>query len=111
MTFAAGFVTWNEADANGVAGAQLSIDGQSLGKSSIYGPDAAASGVNFAGVFGTLAPGTHTLRDHRHRQAGRHLATIRTLYRAGTRPPDPAAASTAEIARTANQAPSARLES
>jgi hypothetical protein len=53
-------ITWNEADANGVAGAQLSIDGQALGAGAVSGPYSAPSGVNYAANFGTLAAGTYT---------------------------------------------------
>jgi hypothetical protein len=56
--FVDGFMSWNAADPNGVAGAQLSLDGQSLGQNAVYGPYAAASGVNYAGVFGALAAGS-----------------------------------------------------
>ena len=37
---------------------RLTIDGASVSK--VYGPYAAASGVNFSGQFGTLAAGNHT---------------------------------------------------
>ena len=61
LNFAAGLMSWNESDASGVAGGGLSIDGKALSRSSIYGPYAAASGVNYVGVFGTLAAGsTHS---------------------------------------------------
>ena len=60
VNFAQKFMSWNEADANGIAGTQISIDGQTLGKSAMYGPYAASSGVTYAAVFGTLAPGAHT---------------------------------------------------
>ena len=60
FNLAGGLMTWNEADPAGVAVAQLSIDGQGLASSTVYGPFAAAAGDNFAGVFGSLAAGTHT---------------------------------------------------
>ena len=62
FNFASGLMSWNEADpTKGVGGGQLSIDGTTLPKSSIYGPYTATSGVNYVGVFGTLTAGsTHT---------------------------------------------------
>ena len=36
---------------------RLTVDGESVSK--VYGPYAAASGVNFSGQFGTLAAGNH----------------------------------------------------
>ena len=55
---ASGVMSWNAVDADGVAGASLTIDGASVSK--VYGPYTAASGVNFSGQFGTLAAGNHT---------------------------------------------------
>ncbi|MCE5268079.1 MAG: hypothetical protein LLG00_09360, partial [Planctomycetaceae bacterium] len=54
---ASGLMTWNAIDADGVASSTVKIDGVTVPK--IYGPMTAASGVNFAAVFGTLATGTH----------------------------------------------------
>ena len=53
-------ISWNESDPTGIAGAQLTIDGHALSKSAIQGPTAAASGVNYVGVFGSLKAGVHT---------------------------------------------------
>jgi hypothetical protein len=50
-------MTWNARDCDGVASASLTIDGMAVSK--VYGPYAAASGVNFAGIFGRLSAGTH----------------------------------------------------
>ena len=55
---ASGVMSWNAADPDGVASATLKVDGASVSK--VYGPYAAASGVNFSGQFGTLAAGSHT---------------------------------------------------
>lgn len=51
-------ITWNAADADGVAGSSLKIDGKKVSK--IYGPYAAKSGVNFAGAFNKPSAGHHT---------------------------------------------------
>jgi hypothetical protein len=51
-------MSWNVVDLNGVAGAALSIDGRALPLSMIDGPLPTASGVTYAGVFGSLSPGT-----------------------------------------------------
>jgi hypothetical protein len=50
-------ITWNVQDAVGITGSGLSVDGKKVPQ--IYGPFAAASGVNYAGHFGGLAAGTH----------------------------------------------------
>jgi hypothetical protein len=55
---ASGMMSWNAVDADGVAGATLTVDGTNV--SQVNGPYAAASGVNFSGLFGTLAAGNHT---------------------------------------------------
>jgi hypothetical protein len=52
-----GLITWNAQDADGVASSVLKIDGSKVSRS--YGPYLAASGVNFAGVFGSLSAGAH----------------------------------------------------
>ena len=52
-----GLMTWNAQDSKGVTTASLTVDGTVV--SHIYGPYHAASGVNFAGVFGKLATGSH----------------------------------------------------
>ena len=54
---AKGRMTWNVQDSDGVKSSSLTVDGKPA--SQIYGPYAAASGVNFSGVFGTLSAGTH----------------------------------------------------
>lgn len=51
-------ITWNVVDSDGVSTSSLVIDGETA--SSIYGPYAAGSGSNYAGVFSTLTAGTHT---------------------------------------------------
>jgi hypothetical protein len=51
-------ITWNAADADGVASCSLKIDGKNAKK--LYGPFAASSGVNFAGSYGSLSAGVHT---------------------------------------------------
>ena len=53
-----GLMTWNAQASVGVANAILSVDGKTV--SQINGPYAAASGVNFSGVFGTLSTGSHS---------------------------------------------------
>ena len=61
FSFTQGFMSWNAADPYGVAATQLSIDGNAVRKSALFGPYAASSGKNFAWVFGSLAAGsTHT---------------------------------------------------
>jgi hypothetical protein len=50
-------ITWNAADADGVAGSSLTIGGASVSK--VYGPYKATSGVNYAGAIGTLAAGSY----------------------------------------------------
>jgi hypothetical protein len=50
--------SWNVADAAGVQSSSITIDGNALTK--LYGPFTAASGVNYAAVYGTLAAGSHT---------------------------------------------------
>ena len=55
---ASGVMSWNAVDSDGVAGSTLKVDGAAVSK--VYGPYAAASGVNFSGQFGTLAAGNHT---------------------------------------------------
>ena len=61
VNLTSGYVSWNEADPAGLSGGQLSIDGTALSQSEISGPYAAASGVNYAGIFGTtLSAGPHT---------------------------------------------------
>ena len=57
---AAGYVSWNEVDPAGLSAAGLSIDGNALRQSQISGPYPAASGANYAGIFGTLSAGPHT---------------------------------------------------
>ena len=52
-----GLMTWNAQDSDGVASASLMVDGKIV--SQVNGPYAAASGVNFSGVFGTLSAGNH----------------------------------------------------
>jgi hypothetical protein len=54
---AQGLMTWNVVDSNGVASSSLTVDGKAV--PNVYGPYAATSGVNYAGVFGTLSSGTH----------------------------------------------------
>ncbi len=55
---AKGRISWNALDTDGVAGASVAIDGKTA--SSIGGPYAASSGVNYSAPLGTLAAGTHT---------------------------------------------------
>ncbi len=50
-------ITWNAADAGGVAGSSLKIDGVNV--SQVHGPYAATSGVNYSGAIGTLPAGSH----------------------------------------------------
>jgi hypothetical protein len=58
ISMADGVMTWNAADTNGVASSSLTVDGTAV--SEVYGPYAAASGLNYAGVFGTaLSAGSH----------------------------------------------------
>ncbi len=54
---AKGLMTWNAQDADGVASTALTVDGVVVSK--IFGPYAAPSGVNYAGVFGSLPAGSH----------------------------------------------------
>jgi hypothetical protein len=51
-------ITWNAIDADGVASSRLTVDGTAV--TMLYGPYAASSGVNFAGVYGELPSGNHT---------------------------------------------------
>ena len=55
---AQGLMTWNAQDSGGVASSSLTVDGTPV--STIYGPYAAAVGLNYAGVFGTILAGTHS---------------------------------------------------
>ena len=103
VSLAQDFLSWNENDPAGVAGAQLAIDGRTLAQGAIYGPYAASSGVNFAGVFGTLSAGTHSYLITATDDAGR------TSQQSGQfTVPDPTAgpnqAAVAESAAVANQA-------
>ena len=50
-------ITWNALAAAGVASAALTVDGSTV--TNVSSPYAAASGVNFAGVFGSLPLGIH----------------------------------------------------
>ncbi len=54
---AQGLMTWNVLYPAGIGTTGLTVDGAVV--KTIYGPIAATSGVNFAGVFGTLAAGPH----------------------------------------------------
>ena len=54
---AKGLITWNVQDSDGVQRTHLTVDGIAVSK--IYGPYVAASGVDFSGIFGTLAAGSH----------------------------------------------------
>jgi hypothetical protein len=51
-------ISWNVFDADGVAGSTVAIDGKTA--SSISGPYAASSGVNYSAPLGTLATGQHS---------------------------------------------------
>jgi hypothetical protein len=51
-------VSWNVADADGVKTSSVRIDG--VAASAIYGPYAAASGVNYSGKFAVFSAGTHS---------------------------------------------------
>ena len=53
-----GEISWNVTDAAGVQSSSVTIDGNAATK--LYGPFTAASGVNYAAVYGTLAVGPHT---------------------------------------------------
>ena len=55
---AKGRMTWNAQDSDGVRSSSLTVDGTTVSK--VYGPYAAASGVNFSGVFGTMSAGSHS---------------------------------------------------
>ena len=49
-------ISWNAADADGVAACSLKIDGATV--SQIYGPYKAAPGANYSARIGALAAGT-----------------------------------------------------
>ncbi len=51
-------MTFNAVDPDGVASATVQVDGQNV--TSVYGPYAAASGVNFGVPLGALSAGTHS---------------------------------------------------
>ena len=53
-----GKISWNAADPDGVRSSTIAIDGKPV--SSIAGPFAAATGVNFSAPLGSLAAGVHT---------------------------------------------------
>ncbi len=53
-----GLMTWNVNDPDGIASTSLKVDGAPALR--LYGPYEAASGQNYAGTFGTLAPGDHS---------------------------------------------------
>jgi len=55
---AKGVISWNAADSDGVASCTLTIDSKTI--SSIGGPYAAASGVNYSASYGAIGGGTHT---------------------------------------------------
>ncbi len=50
-------ITWNVADTLGVQAARVTVDGASL---TVYGPYGSSTSANYAGLLGTLSPGTHT---------------------------------------------------
>ena len=52
-----GVITWNAADAAGIACSSLTIDGAVV--TTVYGPYTVAPGLKYAGVYGTLSAGTH----------------------------------------------------
>jgi Tol biopolymer transport system component len=58
VSTAKGVITWNVYDADGIAGVSLKLD--NVGVSKIYGPYAAAKGLDYSGKFGTLSAGSHT---------------------------------------------------
>jgi large repetitive protein len=58
ISTAARVITWNAADATGVAHSSLAIDGVAM--TNLCGPYTAPPGVNYAGVYGALLSGTHT---------------------------------------------------
>jgi hypothetical protein len=51
-------LSWNVADATGVLSSSVTIDGNAM--TQLYGPFTAASGVNYAAVYGRLPAGAHT---------------------------------------------------
>jgi large repetitive protein len=57
VSAARGLMTWNAADSDGVTSTSLTIDGIVVKK--LLGAYKAPSGLNYEGVFGVLAPGSH----------------------------------------------------
>jgi hypothetical protein len=57
VSTASGIISWNAVSSNGVASSALTIDGAGTGVSNPY---SAMSGVNYSGVLGSLAVGSHT---------------------------------------------------
>jgi len=57
VSTAKGVMSWNAVDSDGVASSALTIDGV---VKSVRGPYKASSGVNYSGVLGVLASGSHT---------------------------------------------------
>ena len=53
-----GQITWNVTDPAGLQSSSITIDGNAV--TSLYGPYTAASGVNYAAVYGALSAGAHT---------------------------------------------------
>ncbi|MEN6450791.1 MAG: hypothetical protein ABFC96_09885, partial [Thermoguttaceae bacterium] len=53
-----GIISWHATDSDGVRGATLAVDDANVSR--MYGPSAAGDGVNFSGVFGSLASGNHS---------------------------------------------------
>ena len=77
-------ISWNAFDPDGVAGSSVTIDGKTA--SSISGPFAASSGVNYSAPLGTLAAGDAHLHDYRDRQARQRIDAERQLHLGRTRP-------------------------
>ena len=55
-------ITWEAADADGIASTSLTVDGKSVG--GIYGPYGTKYDGDYAGMLGTLAAGNHTFAIH-----------------------------------------------
>ena len=72
-----GLMTWNAQDSDGVASASLMVDGKIV--SQVNGPYAAASGVNFSGVFGTLSAGNHNYAVTATDKAGNSSTSVGTF--------------------------------
>ncbi len=99
-------LTWNALDSDGIASCSVTIDNANV--SQIYGPYAAAQGVNYAAVVGALAVGTHAYSITAVDKAGHSSTLSGTLSVAG--PQSSAASEAVWAAVAANATASAKAD-